>query len=142
MKNLLSLLCASLFAVAAFAQNADNGAVPAVVLNAFQKQCPNATGVKWEQGGGYYQPVFRKNGALTRLLFDAGGRYLHTSVQVTPAQLPASATAYVNGKSIDDTELLTLANGAKRYEVISGGNDYLFDSNGRFLKIASGPNKE
>ena len=120
--------------------------IPTNVKNTFTSTYPSATNVTWEQSQGFFIPVFTDNNVTTKLLIDLKGTLVHTSVQIASTALPAAVTSYLNanyaGKPISDSEKLTMFNRATRYEVVVGGNDLLFDSNGAFIKVAVGALKQ
>ena len=127
-------------------QNSSVQQIPANVKNKFMSTYPNASNVTWEQSGGYFIPVFTNNNAVTKLLLDLKGTLIHTSVQIPATALPAAVSSYISanyvGQNINEADKLTMFNGATRYEVVVGGADMLFDSNGAFIKLASGPLKQ
>lgn len=127
-------------------QNSSVQQIPANVKNKLMSIYPNASNVTWEQSGGYFIPVFTNNNAVTKLLIDLKGTLVHTSVQIPATALPAAVASYIStnyvGQNINEADKLTMFNGSTRYEVIVGAVDMLFDSNGSFIKLSSGPLKQ
>jgi hypothetical protein len=145
-KNLLlSLVIAT--GISAFAQQSSSvQQIPANVSAKFQALYPNVTNVTWEQQQSYFIPVFTINNVPTKLLIDAKGKMVQTSSKIAATSLPASANRYITsnyrGQMITDAEKLTMLNNSTRYEAIVGGHDLIFDANGNFMKIATGPLKQ
>jgi len=144
-KNLLfGILIASGMAV--FAQGTAVTQIPQNVQATLQSLYPGVTNVTWEQDGAYYIPTFTINNVKTKLTIDLKGTRVHTSVQIAATDLPAATRAYITsnypGKTISDAEQLTMFNRATRYEAVVGGVDLLFNTDGSFLKKATGALKQ
>ena len=128
----------------AFAQS--SAQIPTDVKSTFDRFYPNAQNVNWQQEQSYFIPVFTDGNVRTKLLIDLKGALIHTSVHISDANLPATATAYITatypGQVVSDAEKLTMFNHSNRYEAIVAGKDLIFDSNGTFIREASGPLKQ
>ena len=132
----------SLAGTLAFAQNIKKtGAnkIPPTVVNAFHKDFPAAKDVEWEKEGANYEAGFVLNKQEISALYDGAGKKLETEQEIATAQLPAGAMNYIKTKklgNIKEGSKIVKNNGAVEYEAEVKGHDYLFDANGKFLKIA------
>jgi hypothetical protein len=116
--------------------------VPSGVKATLESYYPGAPNVIWQQDGAYFIPAFKVSQVTTKLLIDAKGALVQTSVQTPPSTLSPSVTSYISthypGQSVTDAEKLTMFNKSTRYEVVIAGKDLIFDANGAFLKFGSG----
>ena len=133
--------------MSAFAQQSTSVAqIPANVRTTFQGLYPNATNVTWEQEEGFFIPVFTDNGAATKVLIDAKGKRVQSSIKSTSAALPATALSYISanypGKTISDVQKLSMFNYSTRYEAVVGNTDLIFDEHGTFITLGHGPLKQ
>jgi hypothetical protein len=133
--------------MSAFAQTSTSVAqIPANVRTTFQGLYPNATNVTWEQEEGFFIPVFTDNGAVTKVLIDAKGKRVQSSVKTATTQLPAAAATYISsnypGKTISDVQKLSMFNYSTRFEAVVGGTDLVFDETGNFITLGRGPLKQ
>ena len=99
----------ALIATSCSSQNISRDKVPSVVLNTFQAQHPNSTGVEWEKHGDIYEAEFDVNDTLeivTRI--DEAGKLMMEKQDITvsdldPAVLTAIQSRYKEYR-VDDVE--------------------------------------
>lgn len=111
--------------------------VPQTVKDAFSKQYPQASEVKWDKEGDGFEVSFDLNEVDYSLLYDKEGNILETEVEIKPKELPAAAQEYLNknytGKKVKEYAKITDPKGVITYEAEVNGVDLMFDSNGTFL---------
>jgi len=138
MKKALITTTLTLLLGAAYAQKVKESAVPEPVKQAFAKLYPNVHNQKWEIEDGNYEAEFEVNEIETSVEFNAAGTLVMTEVEIAVSELPASATDYIAknmpGKKVTEASKMTDANGVITFEAEVGGDDYIFDSSGKFLK--------
>ena len=138
MKKIIIILFACAFVFSANAQNLKESDVPSAVKNTFSSMYPNVTNAKWEMENGKYEAEFKENSVETSVLFEANGTYTQTEVEIAVSLLPSGVNDYVTKKfrdsKITEAAKITSSNGTVTYEAEIGKSDYLFDSNGNFLK--------
>ncbi len=138
MKKLVFLLAAVAGVSFANAQKVSEKEVPAVVKSALQKSHPNAKELKWEKEKGNNEAGFEVGETDYSVLIDASGSILETEVEVSEAELPATAKAYIiknyAGTKIKEVAKITDAKGVVTYEAEVKGKDLIFDTTGKFLK--------
>jgi len=121
-----------------FAQKMQEKDIPAPVKNAFQKQYPTASDVKWDKEGEKFEASFDLNKIDNSVLFDAQGNVLETEVEIELNQLPKGVLEYVKanykGQKVKEAAKITDAQGKVTYEAEIKGMDLLFDANGKFIK--------
>ncbi len=121
-----------------YSQNIKVSDVPSAVRTKFASMYPNVEKAKWEIENSKYEAEFRENNVETSALFESNGTYVQTEIEIPVSSLPAGVNEYVsknlNGKKITEACQITNADGNLTYEVEIGKDDYLFDSNGNFLK--------
>lgn len=139
-RTTVAILVASSIGVAATAQKINSTQVPPAVKNAFAKAYTAIKTVKWEKEKGDFEASFKQGGNEMSAVFKADGTQLESELEIKAADLPASVLAYVkqNYKSaaIKEAAKITKATGEVNYEAEVKGKDLLFDSNGKFIKIA------
>lgn len=132
------MLALSLGVSGAFAQKIKEADVPAAVKDGFKKSFPNAKANDWEKEDANFEVEFDHNKVETSALFDATGKLLETEVEIGASTLPGAIVEYCNknmaGKKIKEASKITKADGTVMYEAEVEGADYLFDSNGKFVK--------
>ncbi len=111
--------------------------VPAAVSSAFAKQYAGIT-PKWEKEDSDYEANFKQHDKETSVVYSATGQLKETEVEITPAELPAAATAYL-AKNYPNTRVkeaakITNAAGVVTYEAEVKDKDLLFDAKGNFIK--------
>jgi hypothetical protein len=138
MKKLALLVVAAMITSLTFAQKMQEKEVPAPVKNAFQKQYPTASDVKWDKEGEKFEASFDLNKIDNSVLFDAQGNILETEVEIELNQLPKGVLEYVKanykGQKVKEAAKITDAKGKVTYEAEIKGMDLLFDANGKFIK--------
>ena len=138
MKKLALLVVAVMITSLNFAQKMQEKDVPAPVKNAFQKQYPTSSDVKWDKEGEKFEASFDLNKIDNSVLFDAQGNILETEVEIELNQLPKGVLEYVKanykGQKVKEAAKITDAQGKVTYEAEIKGMDLLFDTNGKFIK--------
>jgi hypothetical protein len=138
MKKLALLVVAVMITSLTFAQKMQEKEVPAPVKNAFQKQYPTASDVKWDKEGEKFEASFDLNKTDNSVLFDAQGNIFETEVEIELNQLPKGVLEYVKanykGQKVKEAAKITDAQGKVTYEAEIKGMDLLFDANGKFIK--------
>jgi len=138
MKKLALMAVAAMITSLTFAQKMQEKDVPAPVKNAFQKQYPTASDVKWDKEGEKFEASFDLNKIDNSVLFDAQGNILETEVEIELNQLPKGVLEYVKanykGQKVKEAAKITDAQGKVTYEAEIKGMDLLFDANGKFIK--------
>lgn len=139
MKNAIStLLFVITLGATAQAQKVKEANVPAAVKEAFTKMYPSANHVEWEMEGTNYEAEFDNNKTETSVEFTSTGNLVFTEVEIQTSELPAAALTYLNtncaGKKVKEATKITDAAGVMTYEAEVDGADYIFDTNGQFLK--------
>ena len=126
-----------------FGQNITATQVPAQVYQAMQTKFPNATNLTWEMAQGYYVPVFKLSAVETAALIDLKGHVIQSETRLKPADLPVAATAYISQKypnaSISKVAKVLTSASNTRYVATVSGSTLVFDANGAFTNINSGP---
>ncbi len=134
MKNFILI-----FALSAFTSIAAQNCAPNAVEQAFAQQYPTASSVKWKKEKQNFEAEFNVGDAKRSAVYDQKGRCLETEVDIHQNQLPKAAATYmrVNFGSLKITEVakITDAKGFVTYEVEADGRDYIFDTDGKYLKI-------
>lgn len=137
-----TLVFLSFFAVPAlYAQNLKEAEVPAAVKAKFASMFPDVKEAKWEKEQGMFEAEFKDNKVETSALFNSEGKYIEREVEIQVALLPQGVRDYVSknlaGKKIDEATMITDARSKITYEAEVNDVDYLFDSEGKFLKKES-----
>jgi len=119
-----------------FAQN-----IPDAAKKSLAKTYPTAKDIKWEKENGNYEAGFKQDGKELSLIIDAKGNILETESAIKPTDLPPSALSYLKTKfgsnlKIKDAASIKKADGKIVFEAEVKGLDYLFDTNGKFIKTA------
>jgi hypothetical protein len=139
-KTTAAILIASLMGVAAIAQNLKSTQVPLAVRSAFEKAYPAVKTVKWEKENGDFEAGFKQGPTEMSAVFKANGTLKESEATINKATLPATIIVYIKqhykGIAIKEAAKITKANGEINYEAEVKGNDLLFDSNGKFIKIS------
>jgi len=134
---LMNLFVAGTISIFACKQKFDASNVPESVKASFAKQFPGAT-AKWSKDEGNYEAEFELNENKMSAVFDANGSMEESEMEIKVQDLPSNTAAYVNehykGKTIDEAEKITKADGTVNYEIEIDGKEVIFDSAGNFLK--------
>ena len=122
----------------AYAQKVKEADVPAAVKESFAKKYAGAKVEKWEKEGAEFEAEFDMGKVETSASFDASGNFLQQEVEIKVAELPKAVSEYVTknlaGKKIKEASKITDVKGTVMYEAEVDEADYIFDSNGSFLK--------
>lgn len=120
------------------AQKLKETEVPAAVKAAMTKKYPAIKDVEWEKEGANYEAGFDLNKVETSVVITPAGVILETESEIAVSALPKAATDYLSknlpGKKIKEAAKLTDANGTVTFEAEVNDADYIFDSNGNFIK--------
>ena len=126
-------------ALSACGQKLKESQVPAAAKAAFQKQYPNAKAT-WEKEDGNYEANFKQDGKTMSSVIDKTGTILETETDIAIGELPASAQAYIKSHypevKIKEASKIVKTNGEVNYEALVNGKDVMFDTNGKFIKVA------
>ncbi len=122
----------------AYAQKVKEANVPATVKEGFKRNFPTSQVEKWEKEGANFEAEFDVNKIETSALFDATGALLETEVEISVKDLPSTASDYlaknVAGRKIKEAAKITDNKGTVTYEAEVDETDYIFESNGNFIK--------
>lgn len=139
-KTTMAIALASSIGVAAMAQKITSAKVPAAVKTSFEKAFPGVKTVKWEKEKGDYEVSFKQAENNMSAVFKANGTQVESEIGIKSADLPASVNAYVKqhykGAVIKEAAKITKVSGEVNYEAEVKGKDLLFDSTGKFIKVA------
>jgi hypothetical protein len=140
-KTTTAILIATTLGVTAMAQKLNSTQVPAAVRTSFAKAYPTVKTVKWEKEKGDFEAGFKQGNKEMSAVFKADGTQIESEMEINAATLPATVIVYVKqhykGATIKETAKITkTATGEVNYEAEVKGKDLLFDSAGRFIKIA------
>lgn len=138
MKKSILLLAVGFTASTAFAQKVKVADVPAAVKESFAKNYPKAEAEGWEKENGNYEVEAEYNETEMSVLIDPSGNILETEVEIKVSELPKGVTDYLSknltGQKTKEASKITDAKGTVTYEAEVGKTDYIFDSNGNFIK--------
>lgn len=147
--SLIVALCLGLGT--SYAQKVKEAEVPAAVKDAFAKKYPGIK-AEWEREDGNYEAEFEgkkmqvnmDNGKAKKMevegsvLISPDGTIIETEEEISTGTLPKGVSEYVTknlgGKKIAEAFKITNTAGAISYEIEIGKDEYLFDSNGGFVK--------
>ena len=138
-RMLLITLIGSAVALSSTAQKLNDNEVPAAVKAAMGKKFPGTTKVKWSKELKDFESEFKKDGKEMSANFDASGAWKETETGIKSDELPQSIKAYmaehVKGKKISEAAIIHKQDGSVVYEAEASDTDYLFDANGKLLKM-------
>ena len=138
MKKSILLSALGFIAISINAQEVKEKDVPANIKAAFTKAHPAAKVDEWEKEGDNYEVKFTENKVESSVDIGPNGQILETESEIKVAELPKAVTEYCTknmpGKKIKEAAKITDATGKVTYEAEVGKNDYIFDSNGVFIK--------
>ena len=140
-KTTLAIVIATSTAITVMAQKINATQVPAAVKTSFTKTYPAVKTIKWEKEIGDFEAGFKQGSNEMSAVFKADGTQLESEMEISATTLPASVTAYVKqhykGALIKEAAKITkTSTGEVNYEAEVKGKDLLFDSTGKFIKIA------
>ncbi|HWY12462.1 MAG TPA: PepSY-like domain-containing protein [Bacteroidia bacterium] len=129
-------LCLGVFA--GYSQKVKEADVPAAVKEAFKKQYPTAKVEAWEKEEAGYEAEFENGKTEGTATYDAAGKLVETEIEIKIAELPKGVSDYITknvaGKKIDEASKITDAAGKVTFEAEVSKAEYIFDSNGTFVK--------
>lgn len=141
MKKLMTLAICMAFVACTYAQKAKDE-TPAAAKAAFAAKYPTAQKVKWSvEKPGEFEVEFTLNKVESSALFDAGGKFLESEVEIKEAALPQAVKATLMrdfaGYKLDEIEKSMDAKELTTYEMEAvKGKDKLelsFDASGKLL---------
>ncbi len=153
MKKITLIVALCLGITASYGQDVKEADVPAPVKDAFAKKYPGLK-AEWEKEDGNYEAEFEgkriktnmETGSTSKVrvegtvLISPTGSILETEEESETKSLPNGISDYVTknlgGKKIKEAYKITDNTGVISYEIEIGKDEYLFDSNGGFLKKA------
>jgi hypothetical protein len=140
-KTTAAILVAASMGVVAMAQKINSAQVPVAVKTSFEKAYPGVKTVKWEKEKGDFEAGFKQGSKEMSAVFKTDGTQMESELEIKTAELPAQVLAYVKqnykGASIAEAAKITkTATGEVNYEAEVKGKDLLFNSAGKFLKVA------
>lgn len=147
MKKSIFLIALGFTTLTACAQKVKEADVPVAVKATFLKLYPNVKGAEWEKEGTDFEAGFDLNKVETSVVIDPSGNLKETEMEISASSLPKSVTDYIAknlaGKKVKEAAKITDAKGNVNYEAEVDEADYLFDSNGNFLKkVVEAPDTE
>jgi len=138
MKTLFTIVTLSLGLSVANAQKVKEAEVPTPVKDALKKQYPTAKVEKWEKEGANYEVEFHVNKIETCAVYDSNGKFIESEVEIKESELPKGVAEYIAknlpGKKVKESTKITDASGKESFEAEIDNIDYIFDSNGSFIK--------
>mgnify|MGYP003395494714 CR=1 FL=1 len=138
MKKSILLFAMAFVALAVNAQKVKEADVPPAIKAAFTKMHPNAKVDKWEKEGTNYEAEFTENKVETSVELGPNGQLIATEIEINVSELPKAIAEYcaknMPGKKIAEASKITTASGTVSYEAEVDEADYIFDSNGTFVK--------
>ncbi|MCO5937135.1 PepSY-like domain-containing protein [Mucilaginibacter sp. RB4R14] len=139
-KTTAAILIATSLGITVMAQKLNSAKVPAAVKTSFEKAYPGIKAVKWEKEKGDFEAGFKQGNNEMSAVFKADGAQVESELEINAATLPATVIVYLKqhykGAIIKEAAKITKANGEINYEAEVNGKDLLFDSAGKFIKIA------
>lgn len=138
MKKSILLFALGIVSISLNAQQVKEADVPPAIKTSFSKLHPSAKVDKWEKEGNNYEAEFTENKVETSVEFGPNGQLIATEVEINVSDLPKAVSDYCTknmpGKKIAEASKITDAKGAVSYEAEVDKADYIFDSNGVFIK--------
>lgn len=117
----------------------DSLQVPGAVIARFNYLFPKPGKVTWEMEENDYEATFPFEVGEKSVLFTPEGEVISSETDIQSNSLPEAALNYIsqnlNGKKIEEAEMITTATGSITYEIEAEGKEYLFDGSGNFIKI-------
>jgi len=144
MKNVIatSVLAITLVACSSSQKDKKDSAeilvVPENVQRVFKQHFPNVRNVKWEKEGQNYEAVFAYNVTETSMVITPKGEIMETETELDSSTLPESILTYLDnnykGYKIAEASRIVTSEGKINYEAEVNDKDFIFDSNGNFLR--------
>lgn len=99
---------------------------------------PSVSDPRWEMEDGKYEASFKQNHHEMSIIIAADGIVSQTETEMDVALLPQPVKDYVasqlDNRKIKEAAKIVEADGSTSYEAKVGRADYLFDSNGQFIR--------
>lgn len=138
MKTLITFVTFGLGLSLANAQTIKETEVPTPVKEALKKQYPTAKVEEWKKEDANYEVEFEFNKIEICALYDGNGKFIESETEIKKSDFPKGVAEYVtknlSRKKISESSKITDADGKVSYEAQVGNTDYIFDSNGSFLR--------
>lgn len=138
MKKILAILIVHSFCSCICAQTIKIQNVPDAVKAKFTALYPDVKNASWEKESNQFEAEFKQNTLEVSVLIDASGILIETETAIPVTSLPQAITGYVTknlpGKKINEAAKIVNATGLVTYEAEVGGDDYIFDADGNFLR--------
>jgi hypothetical protein len=138
MKKTILSAAIALIAISAQAQKIKESEVPPTIKSGFAKLHPAAKVDKWEKEKDNFEAEFKEGKVEMSVLLGPNGQLLETEKEINAGELPKAAVDYVAknlaGKKVKEAAQITDSKGTVTYEAEVDEADYIFDSNGTFLK--------
>lgn len=138
MKKLM-LAALLLGSMPSFAHKIDHAKVPAAVKRTFHNDFPEVKEGNWEKEKGSYEITFMQNGQKVSVTYDKNGAWMETERRISIKALPPAANTYIDqncdGNLVHAAFVIKKANGETSYEARVKRQDYIFDADGKFVKI-------
>ncbi len=148
MKKIIGSVVLFIFAGNTFAQEINQKNVPAVVLNAFQLEFPNATDMKWKLEKGNYNAGFEVNNKENQLVISNRGTILQHFRDLYVSEIPKVVLETIKSKvnffDVSDADRLEDVSNTS-YRIILKNNEnthsFLIDETGKLLKYTKDLNE-
>lgn len=138
MKYISILIIFAAFQINASAQKLVETEVPTPVKSSFTMMFNNTAVTSWEMVDGNYKANYMQAGVENAVLYTAEGKIIHYENPITARDLPEATMNYINsnlaGKKITNVMRIKTITGMISYKLKAGDVNYLFDSNGSFIK--------
>lgn len=138
MKKLLLLAAAAAFTFQANAQKISSASVPEASKKAFAKDHPAVKDISWEKENGNYEGNWKAGGFDHSAMYTSNGKFAGSETDISPTSLPLSIRDYMfkhYHTRVKEASLDEDANRVKTYEADARGKAYIFDMQGKFLKV-------
>jgi hypothetical protein len=138
MKKTMLSLAFGFALLSANAQEMKEADVPPAIKSSFTKLYPNAKVEKWEKEDNTFEAEFHENKIEMSATFGPNGQLIQSEEEMAVSALPKGVTDYVaqnlKGKKIKEAAKITDAKGHISYEAEVNNEDYIFDTDCKFLK--------
>lgn len=141
MQKILVLMGITAITACSSAQNnnSTDEKIPSAVKDAFVKKYPNVKEVDWDKEDGTYEAEFEVNNKDFSIAFDPAGKIIEEEIEIENDELPQAVTDYITsnykGKRIKEASKINTTAGTVEYEAEVDGEDLIFDSNGKFIRL-------
>ena len=138
MKSIVLVLMFCMLSFVSFSQKIKENDVPQVVKDALAKKFPKATAVAWEKEKGNYEANYQMAEVEQSVLITPKGKIVEAETQIKVKELPENVTSYIEkhypGQKIKEAARIVDSKGKVTLEAEVKGMDFIFDTNGKFLK--------